>query len=64
MLWDRLGLGAELSGASIAGGFLRLHVSGHRADHGFGLTHPPPLESIRAALIDARDAGHIPRLRA
>jgi dihydroflavonol-4-reductase len=64
VLWDRLGLGAELSGTSVAGGFLRLHVSGHRADHCFGLTHPPPLESIRAALVDARDAGRIPGLRA
>jgi dihydroflavonol-4-reductase len=49
-LIERLGLGSELSAATVAGGFLRLHVSGRRADACFGLLHPPPLESIRAAL--------------
>ncbi len=45
-----LGLTAEVSGPTVAGGFLRLHVSGARADQCFGLIHPPALDSIRAAL--------------
>ena len=49
-LLERLGLSTELSGTTIAGGFLRLHVSGNHADVCFGLVHPSPLESIRAAL--------------
>ncbi|MGO8903289.1 MAG: NAD-dependent epimerase/dehydratase family protein [Isosphaeraceae bacterium] len=49
-LLERLGPGTELSGTTVAGGFLRLHVSGNRADVCFGLVHPPPLESIRSSL--------------
>lgn len=62
---DRLGGGAriEVSAAAIAGGFLRLHVRGDRADAAFGLAHPPPIESIRRALEDARRSGLAPRLR-
>ena len=40
----------DLSRALIAGGFLRLHVRGDRADLCFGLTHPPAIESISKSL--------------
>jgi dihydroflavonol-4-reductase len=46
----RLGLTVELSGPTVAGGFLRLHVTGERADRCFGLVHPPAVESIRSSL--------------
>ncbi len=49
-LADRLGLGQEISGATVAGGFLQLHVAGNRADACFGLVHPPALETIRSVL--------------
>ena len=49
-LLERLGLRNELSGTTVAGGFLHLHVSGNRADACFGLVHPPPLETVRAVL--------------
>ncbi len=49
-LLDRLGLGHEVSGTTVAGGFLRLHVAGRRGDDCFGLVHPPPLDTIRSAL--------------
>ena len=48
-----LGLAAEFSGPTVAGGFLRLHVSGARADRCFGLAHPPAVESVRSALDPA-----------
>jgi dihydroflavonol-4-reductase len=51
-LADRLNPRAELSGTTVAGGFLRLHVSGRRADGCFGLEHPPALETVRSALLD------------
>jgi len=51
-LLERLGPGTELSGTTVAGGFLRLHVSGARADACFSLVHPPALESIRSSLKD------------
>lgn len=55
-LIDRLRLAKEISATTVAGGYLRLHVSGRKADEGFGLVHPPPIESIRAALrIDNGD---------
>jgi dihydroflavonol-4-reductase len=54
---------ADLSPASIAGGFLRLHVSGALADRAFGLRHPPPIVSIFEALDDHRRAGRAPWLR-
>jgi dihydroflavonol-4-reductase len=34
----------------VAGGFLRLHVSGARADACFGLVHPPAIETISQSL--------------
>jgi len=34
----------------VAGGFLRLHVSGVRADAYFGLVHPPAIETISRSL--------------
>jgi hypothetical protein len=40
----------DLSRQLVAGGFLRLHVDGHRADTCFGLVHPPAAESIAAGL--------------
>ena len=40
----------NLSRQLIAGGFLRLHVDGRRADACFGLRHPPAAESIAASL--------------
>jgi dihydroflavonol-4-reductase len=40
----------NLSRQLIAGGFLRLHVDGRRADACFGLRHPPAAESIAAAI--------------
>jgi len=49
----------DLSAAAVAGGFLKLHVRGDRADRLFGLTHPEPIESIRLALLDARRRGRI-----
>jgi dihydroflavonol-4-reductase len=52
----------DISGAAAAGGFLRLHVRGDRADRAFGLVHPPPIRSIFAALDDARRSGRAPWL--
>jgi dihydroflavonol-4-reductase len=40
----------DLSRQLVAGGFLRLHVDGRRADAYFGLVHPPATESIAAGL--------------
>jgi len=64
MVWcagwfDRLvgGRWIEVSSATVAGGFLRLHVRGDRADRAFGLVHPAPEESIEIALRDARRVG-------
>ncbi|AMV38768.1 NAD-dependent epimerase/dehydratase family protein [Planctomyces sp. SH-PL62] len=54
--------GDGFSAAAVAGGFLRLHVSGARADRTFGLTHPPPIRSIYGALEDARRSGRAPWL--
>ena len=51
-LLERLGWRNEFSATTVAGGFLQLHVSGDRGNACFGLVHPPPLESIRAALDD------------
>jgi hypothetical protein len=61
---DRLRRGkGDVSAAAAAGGFLRLHVRGDRADTAFGLVHPPPIHSIFAALDDARRHGRAPWLR-
>ncbi len=64
MVWcagcfDRLtgGRWIEISAATVAGGFLQLHVRGDRADRAFGLIHPQPEESIEIALGDARRVG-------
>ncbi len=59
--WLRRGRG-DVSAAAAAGGFLRLHVRGDRADRAFGLVHPPPIRSIFAALDDARRHGRAPWL--
>ncbi len=59
--WLRRGRG-DVSGAAAAGGFLRLHVRGDRADRAFGLAHPPPIRSIFTALDDARRHGRAPWL--
>jgi dihydroflavonol-4-reductase len=54
----------DVSAAAVGGGFLRLHVSGARADAAFGLEHPPPERSIFEALDDHRRSGRAPWLRA
>jgi dihydroflavonol-4-reductase len=40
----------NISRELVAGGFLRLHVSGARADACFGLVHPPAIETISRSL--------------
>lgn len=55
--------GGDVSAAGAAGGFLRLHVSGRRADEAFGLVHPPPIRSIYTSLQDAKRSGRAPWLR-
>jgi dihydroflavonol-4-reductase len=40
----------DLSRQLVAGGFLRLHLSGERANLCFGLVHPPAVESISRSL--------------
>ncbi len=55
--WLSRGRFPECSAPAIRGGFLRLHVSGARADALFGLRHPDPLASIRLALADAQRSG-------
>jgi dihydroflavonol-4-reductase len=40
----------DVSRPLVAGGFLRLYVTGARADKCFGLVHPPAVESIRMSL--------------
>jgi dihydroflavonol-4-reductase len=60
MLLNRFGLSKEFSGTTVSGGFLSLHVSGRIADAHFGLDHPPALESIRAALIEAQPPDPVP----
>jgi dihydroflavonol-4-reductase len=40
----------DVSRQLAAGGFLRLHVRGERADQCFGLEHPPAIESIGQSL--------------
>jgi dihydroflavonol-4-reductase len=49
-LLDYLGLATEFSAATVAGGFLELHVSGDLADDCFGLVHPLPVKTIQSAL--------------
>lgn len=62
---DRLvrGRGVTLSAAAVAGGFLRFHVRGDRADAVFGLRHPPPIQSIYQALADFQRTGRAPWLK-
>lgn len=57
--FDRLTRGRWLgvSAATMAGGFLELHVRGDRADRAFGLSHPVPAESVEIALRDAERVG-------
>ena len=64
MVWgarwfDRLtgGRSIEVSAATVAGGFLALHVTGARADREFQLIHPDPAESVELALRDAHRVG-------
>jgi nucleoside-diphosphate-sugar epimerase len=45
-LWECLGLASEFSRATVAGGFLRLHVSGRKADQTLRLVHPSARETI------------------
>jgi dihydroflavonol-4-reductase len=45
-LWECLGLAGEFSRATVAGGFLRLHVSGRKADQTLRLVHPSARETI------------------
>ena len=52
----------EYSEALIGGGFLKLYVSGARADREFGLRHPDPSVSIYEALDDHRRSGRAPWL--
>jgi dihydroflavonol-4-reductase len=52
-LLDRLNPQGELSGTTVAGGFLSLHVSGQRGDTCFGLEHPTALETVRSAFTSA-----------
>ncbi len=54
---------SEISAAAVSGGFLRLHVTGARADAAFGLTHPSPGQSIFEALDYSRRSGRAPWLR-
>ncbi len=56
---DRLG---EISRATVAGGFLCLHVSGARADAALDLRHRSPALSIYDALDDHRRSGRAPWL--
>jgi dihydroflavonol-4-reductase len=62
---DRVARGRfrTVSAAAVAGGYLRLHVSGARADAEFDLHHPPPIHSIYEALADCRRSGHAAWLR-
>jgi dihydroflavonol-4-reductase len=53
----------EFSEALIAGGFLRLRVSGARADREFELHHPEPIDAIYDALEDHLRSGRAPWLR-
>lgn len=48
----------NVSEAVVAGGFLRLHVTGAMADRELELRHPAPIESIRDALEHHRRTGH------
>ena len=50
----------EVSAAAVSGGFVRLHVSGARADATFHLNHPPPIRSIFDALLDVQRSGRAP----
>lgn len=61
---DRLNLDPSnnVSAASVNGGFLRLHVSGARADALFDLHHRPPLDSLFSALDDHLQSGRAPWL--
>ena len=53
----------NVSAAAAAGGFLRLYVTGARADVEFGLSHPSPARSIFEALDDHRRTGRAPWLK-
>lgn len=55
-------VGGDFSAPGVAGGFLRLFVSGRRADEAFGLIHPPAIRSIYATLEYTKASGRMPRL--
>jgi dihydroflavonol-4-reductase len=59
----RKGGGSDVSAAAVAGGFLRLHVCGDRANLAFGLVHPPPISSLYRTLDDSLRSGRTPWLR-
>lgn len=63
LAWATRGRLSNVSSAAVAGGFLRLHVSGARADAAFGLVHPHPIDSIFAALDDHKRSGRAPWLK-
>ncbi len=51
---NRFDLQGEVSQATVGGGFLRLSVSGARADRAFELIHPPLSQSVYETLEDHR----------
>ncbi len=61
-LLDRISRGCwgDLSAASVAGGFLALHVRGNQADSAFGLIHPPALSTIVDTLKSQQWEGRFP----
>ena len=60
---DRFGLQGEVSRATVGGGFLRLNVSGARADRAFDLIHPPLSQSLFETLEDHRRSSRAPWLQ-
>lgn len=60
-LCERLLARYEISAATVAGGYLRLYVSGRKGDECFGLAHPPVVETIRDSLSRTADATRLAR---
>lgn len=61
-LADRLvfrGTQPAVTAASVAGGYLKLYVTGARADQVFGLEHPSQPDTIREALEDLAKRGRL-----
>lgn len=61
--WAAQGRFASVNRAVVAGGYLRFHVDGSRADRVFGLEHHAPEDAIARTLASARDAGQAPWLQ-